>query len=106
MNDLNNAQLNSPEWVFFVKASFAISFGAMFIAIFFFAQVDLISKGFLAMGTLYLVASTFTLSKTIRDEFEGQKLINNVITSYSIHYTKLYEHTARSRRARRAAQSS
>ncbi len=91
MNDLNNAQLNSPEWVFFVKASFAISFGAMFIAIFFFAQVDLISKGFLAMGTLYLVASTFTLSKTIRDEFEGQKLINKLADARTEKLLKEYE---------------
>ena len=91
MNDLNNAQLNSPEWVFFVKASFAISFGAMFIAIFFFAQVDLISKGFLAMGTLYLVASTFTLSKTIRDEFEGQKLINKLAEARTEKLLKDYE---------------
>ena len=91
MNDLNNAQLNSPEWVFFVKASFAISFAAMFIAIFFFAQVDLISKGFLAMGTLYLVASTFTLSKTIRDEFEGQKLINKLADARTEKLLKEYE---------------
>ena len=91
MNDLNHAQLNSPEWVFFVKASFAISFGAMFIAIFFFAQVDLISKGFLAMGTLYLVASTFTLSKTIRDEFEGQKLINKLAEARTEKLLKDYE---------------
>ena len=30
------------------------------------------------MGTLYLVASTFTFAKTVRDEFEGQKLINKL----------------------------
>jgi len=91
MNDLNHAQLNSPEWVFFVKASFAISLVAMFVAIFFLAEVDLTAKGFLAIGTLYLVASTFTLSKTVRDEFEGQKFINKLAEARTEKLLKDYE---------------
>jgi hypothetical protein len=30
------------------------------------------------MGTLFLVGSTFTLAKTLRDEFEATKLINKI----------------------------
>jgi len=94
MNDLNHAQLNSPEWVFFVKVSFAISLVAMFVAIFFLSEVDLTAKGFLAIGTLYLVASTFTLSKTVRDEFEGQKLINKLAEARTEKLLKDYERGA------------
>ena len=77
MQDINNSQLNSPGWVFFVKVSFMISIVAMLAGIII-GPMDLTVKGFLAMGTLYLIASTFTLSKTIRDEFEGQKLISKL----------------------------
>jgi hypothetical protein len=77
MQDIGNTQINSPGWVVFVKVSFVISIIAMFAGIVF-AQTDLMVKGFLGMGTLYLIASTFTLSKTIRDEFEGQKLISKL----------------------------
>ena len=77
MQDINTTQLNSPEWVFFVKVSFMISIIAMLAGVII-APVDLTVKGFLGMGTLYLVASTFTLSKTLRDEFEGQKLISKL----------------------------
>ena len=30
------------------------------------------------LGTLFLVGSTFTLAKTMRDEFEASKLINKL----------------------------
>ena len=35
-------------------------------------------RGYLVLGTLFLVASTFTLAKTMRDQFEGSKLINQL----------------------------
>jgi len=91
MNDVNSTQLNSPEWLFFVKSSFAASIAAMLAGIVF-LQSDLMVKGFLTMGTLYLVASTFTLAKTVRDEFEGQKLINKIVDAKT---EKLLEKYAR-----------
>ena len=90
MNDLNNTQLNSPSWIFFVKLNFAIAMGAMFIAIIL-SPIELVIKGFLAMGTLYLVASTFTFSKTVRDEFEAQKLINTLAEARAEKLLKEYE---------------
>jgi hypothetical protein len=48
-------------------------------------------QGFLAMGTLYLVASTFTFAKTVRDEFEGQKLINKLAEARAEKLLKEYE---------------
>ena len=43
------------------------------------------------MGTLYLVASTFTFAKTVRDEFEGQKLINKLAEARAEKLLKDYE---------------
>jgi hypothetical protein len=90
VNDLNSAQLNSPSWMFFVKINFAISMGSMFAAIVL-SPVQSVIQGVLAMGTLYLVASTFTFAKTVRDEFEGQKLINKLAEARAEKLLKEYE---------------
>jgi hypothetical protein len=90
VNDLNSAQLNSPSWVFFVKINFTISFTAMAAAIVL-SPIEVVVQGFLAMGTLYLVASTFTFAKTVRDEFEGQKLINKLAEARAEKLLKDYE---------------
>jgi hypothetical protein len=35
-------------------------------------------KGYLAMGCVFLLGTTFTLAKTIRDEFEANKLVSKI----------------------------
>ncbi|HXH04143.1 MAG TPA: YiaA/YiaB family inner membrane protein [Candidatus Competibacteraceae bacterium] len=70
-------QLNSPAWLVFVKTSFCAAVLAMAVGIVF-MPVELWVKGYLAMGTLFVVGSTFTLAKTLRDEFESRKLINRI----------------------------
>ena len=70
-------QQNSSGWNFFVRASFAVSAAAMAIGIFF-MPAELWVKGYLAMGSLYLMASTFMVAKTVRDEFEASKLANQI----------------------------
>jgi hypothetical protein len=37
---------------------------------------DLWVKGFLGMGLLFVVGSSFSLAKTLRDEHEVKKLVN------------------------------
>ena len=90
MNDFNSAQLNSPSWMFFVRINFAIALASMFAAIIL-SPIETVVQGFLAMGTLYLVASTFTIAKTVRDEFEGQKLINKLAEARAETLLKEYE---------------
>lgn len=68
---------NSEGWLFFVKVSFALSVIAMGIGIFF-LPTPIWVKGYMAMGTLFTIGSTFTLSKTIRDEFEARKIIHRL----------------------------
>jgi len=70
-------QGNSASWLFFVKASFAFSTIAMTVGIFLMPG-DILIKCFFAMGSLFLISSTMTLAKTIRDEFEAQKLFNKI----------------------------
>jgi hypothetical protein len=70
-------RLDSPGWVFFVKVSFACAIGGMLFGVTV-MPVEIWMRGYMILGTLFLVGSTFTLSKTMRDEFEASKLINKL----------------------------
>lgn len=89
MSTTQATRLNSPEWLFFVKSSFVLSVCAMFAGIVF-LPVDMTTKSFFAMGTLFLVGSTFTLSKTVRDEFENDKLVNRLADAKAEQILKEY----------------
>ncbi len=70
-------QQDSAAWLVFVKLSFIISLAAMGIGIYF-IPAALWVKGYLAMGLLFVTGSTLTLSKTLRDEHEAKKIINQI----------------------------
>lgn len=70
-------QGNSAGWQFFVKVSFAIALSAMFGGIVF-SPIELIVKAYFALCALFLVSSTITLSKTMRDQHESQRLMNKI----------------------------
>ena len=62
---------NTPQWTFFAWASFATAVVMVWLGLWH-LPTDLWVKGYLAMGALFLTGSSFTLSKTMRDnqEFE------------------------------------
>ena len=68
---------DSAGWQFFVKASFAVALAGMVFGIAV-MPVDLWVRGYMILGTMFLVGSTITLAKTTRDEFENAKLINQI----------------------------
>ncbi len=41
-------------------------------------EVPIWMRGYLVLGTLFLTGATFTLAKTLRDQFEAGKLINQL----------------------------
>ena len=71
-----NAQ-HSPAWVAFTYISFAASTFMVGVGIFF-LPIDLALKGYLAMGFLMVVQSCITMTKTMRDMHEGDKLVNRI----------------------------
>ena len=73
----DDIQGNSGGWLFFVKASFGIALTATALGIVF-APIDLLVKGYLGICALFLVSTTITLSKTMRDEHENRRLINKI----------------------------
>ena len=73
-NEINS---NSSGWIFFVKASFAIALLATGAGVVF-APTDLLVQGYLSVCALFLVSTTITLSKTMRDEHEGKRIHNRL----------------------------
>jgi len=67
-----NQNLNTPQWTFFAWASFSCAVLLMTIGIWH-LPVDTWIRGYLAMGSFFMVGSTFTLSKTVRDNYEMTK---------------------------------
>ena len=75
--DQYDIQGNSSGWLFFVRASFGIAILAVTAGIVL-MPTDIVIKGYFALSSLFLVSSTITLSKTMRDEHESGRLINKV----------------------------
>ncbi|MDR7302252.1 YiaA/YiaB family inner membrane protein [Haloactinomyces albus] len=70
---------SSTTTAFYVQA--IISFGIAVLAVsvgIVYLPVNGWVRGFLALGILYTVTSTFTLAKCIRDRQEGTTLVNRV----------------------------
>ncbi|MFI9506017.1 YiaA/YiaB family inner membrane protein [Nocardia sp. NPDC052566] len=62
-------------------AQAAIAFGVSFLATgigIFYLPLDIWQRGFLAMSVLFLVTSTFTLAKVIRDQQESASFLNRI----------------------------
>lgn len=72
--DVDLLNTNSQGWLMFVRVCFAVSVIAMGLGTYYMPVEDWI-KGYIAMASLLLVASTFTLAKTLRDEFEARKIL-------------------------------
>jgi hypothetical protein len=70
-------QVNSNAWIIQSWASFIISVSATTIGVFY-LPADAWVKAYMGMGTMFTVASTFSLAKTTRDVHESKRLISRV----------------------------
>lgn len=75
--DQLDIQSNSQSWLFYVKASFALSLLALAGGVLFLVN-DTMVQAYMAMSGVFVVSATITLSKTMRDEHESQRLINKL----------------------------
>lgn len=71
---------DTTAWVFCAWASFILSLLLLATGVYH-LPTDIWVKGYIAMGIAFLTGSSFTLSKTIRDNHEADKLINRVETA-------------------------
>ena len=72
-----NVQAHSVAWVTFTYISFGVSVLMVAIGIFF-LPLDAWVKGYLAMGAVLLIQSCITMTKTMRDVQESDKLVNRL----------------------------
>ncbi len=70
-------QSNSSAWLSFTYASFTVAAAMTALGIWA-MPADVWVKGYIAMAVVFLVGSTFTLAKTVRDEHEGKRLANRI----------------------------
>ena len=78
MSDSNNNQQKSSS-AFLAQA--AIAFGVSFLAAsagIASLPLDVWQRGFLLMAVLFLVSSTFTLGKVVRDQVETAKVTHRI----------------------------
>ena len=83
-------QRDSASWIFFVKISFILSVLALGLGIYF-MPAELWVKGYMAMGSLFTIGTSITLSKTLRDEHEARKLINKISEAKTERILKTYD---------------
>jgi hypothetical protein len=75
---MNNAIAhNTGAWLTFTYVSFASSVAMMALGIWA-LPADLWVKGYLMMGSVFMLGSSFTLAKTVRDEHEAKRLSNRI----------------------------
>jgi hypothetical protein len=72
-----NVLSHSEAWIFQVKAAFAVSVVSMGVAIAY-LPVDPWIRAFFALGTLFTITSSISLSKTLRDVHESNRIVNKV----------------------------
>ena len=75
MQDTNTQ--HSKIWLNFTVPSFVIAAGMMAGGIYF-LEASFSAKGFYAMSALMLVHTTVTITKTLRDNEEAQRLHNRI----------------------------
>jgi len=66
-------QKDTNAWIAQVWLSFIVSVGATTVSIVY-LPTDNWVKGYLGMGFLYSLSSSFTLAKTVRDNHEAERL--------------------------------
>ena len=76
MNNTTAAQ-HSPAWVAFTYISFGASAFMVGLGIWL-LPLELSIKGYLTMGFLMLVQSCITMTKTMRDMHENDRLVNRL----------------------------
>jgi len=70
-------QSHSTSWLFYVKAAFGLSLVSMWAGILFMPG-SLVIQGYFALSSLFMVSSTITMVKTLRDDHESQRLMNKI----------------------------
>lgn len=74
-----NAYINKPSssWTFFTYIQFAVASSMMAGGIYF-LEASFAAKGFYAMAAIMLVSATVTITKSLRDAEEADRIHNKI----------------------------
>jgi hypothetical protein len=64
---------DTQAWIAQTWISFVVAVGSTAVGLYF-MPVDAWVRGFMGLGLMYSVGSAFTLSKTLRDQHESQRV--------------------------------
>lgn len=68
---------HSAAWTTYSYVAFGVAAGMAGLGVWG-LPVDIWIKGYLAMAMVFLIGSTFTLAKTVRDDHEARRLTNRL----------------------------
>jgi hypothetical protein len=74
---MNSHTQNTGTWLTFTYVSFAVSVAMGAIGIWA-MDANLWVKGYMAMAIVFMLGSTFTLAKTLRDEHEAKRFTSRL----------------------------
>jgi hypothetical protein len=77
MSDNAITTKNTSSWMLFTVAAFATA-AAMMAGGIFFMDASFAAKGFYAMSAIMLVHTSITITKTLRDNEESERLIHKI----------------------------
>ena len=87
-----NLEPHTAAWNIQVWASFLVACAMLFGGTIL-APIDLWARGYLIMGELFVVGSTFNLAKTVRDNHEASQMRNRITKAKADRLLKEYELT-------------
>ncbi len=79
---------NAQTWLSFLMST-SMTVGGVLLA-----PVDWWTRGYLLMGVVFMVASSFTLAKTLRDNHEAEKLRNRISSAKADALLREFEQAA------------
>lgn len=68
---------HSSGWVLYVRAAFVLSLVGMGLGIIN-IEADFMTRCYLGLASVFIISSTFTLAKTVRDVHEDSRLQNKI----------------------------
>lgn len=68
---------HSSGWILFVRVAFVLSLAGMGVGIVN-IDADFMTRCYLGLASIFIVSSTFTLAKTVRDVHEDSRLQNKI----------------------------
>lgn len=68
---------STSAWDFFVKLAFGVAIGSTLLGIYLIPG-ELVVKGYFLISSLFLVFATITMSKSVRDKHESDRLHNKI----------------------------